>query len=218
MPIRRQHLFILAACLAVSAYGQVSTRRASMRGGGGNYGKCTIEVEVDDIAEIEISGDMGRLRTIGGQPARWRRFECNQVMPSQPYDFRFSGVDGRGRQQLLRDPSRNRGVAVIRIDDSKGGSQGYTFDIEWRGSGGGGSYEGPRGRDRERERGGDRIFIVSCSSGDMRRHYCEADTRGGVRLLRQQSEAACRRDYSWGFDRRGIWVDHGCRAEFEVAR
>lgn len=218
MLLRRPLLLLLAAFVSISAYGQVQTRRASLRGGGGNYGKCTIEVAVDEIAEIEISADMGRLRTMGGQPARWRRFECNQVMPGQPYDFRFTGVDGRGRQQLVRDPSSNRGVAVIRIDDSKGGSEAYTFDIEWRGSAGEGSYQRPRGRDRERDRGGDRTFIVSCSSGDMRRHYCDADTRGGVSLLRQQSEAVCRRDYSWGYDRRGIWVDHGCRAEFEIAR
>jgi len=50
----------------------------------------------------------------------------------------------------------------------------------------------------------------------MRRHYCEVDTRGGVRLIKQNSNAACIVDQSWGYDRRGIWVDHGCRAEFEV--
>src|SRR5258706_132688 len=46
------------------------------------------------------------------------------------------------------------------------------------------------------------------------RQYCEADTRGDVDLIRQHSEAACQEGYSWGFDDRGIWVDHGCRAEF----
>jgi uncharacterized protein YegP (UPF0339 family) len=57
---------------------------------------------------------------------------------------------------------------------------------------------------------------VSCDSDDMRRHYCEVDTRGGVRLIKQNSNAACIVDQSWGYDRRGIWVDHGCRADFEV--
>jgi hypothetical protein len=52
----------------------------------------------------------------------------------------------------------------------------------------------------------------------MRRHYCDADTRDGVRLLRQRSDAACRQGSSWGYDRRGIWVDRGCRADFEVGR
>ena len=58
----------------------------------------------------------------------------------------------------------------------------------------------------------------SCSSDDMHRHYCSADTRGGVTLVKQRSDSACRQGYSWGYDRRGIWVDHGCRADFQVNR
>jgi hypothetical protein len=56
--------------------------------------------------------------------------------------------------------------------------------------------------------------IVRCSSDDGGRHYCEADTRGDVDLIRQHSDAPCQEGVSWGFDERGIWVDHGCRAEF----
>jgi hypothetical protein len=55
---------------------------------------------------------------------------------------------------------------------------------------------------------------VGCSSDDGNRHYCEADTRNGVALARQTSGAACQQGYSWGYDERGIWVDHGCRAYF----
>jgi hypothetical protein len=53
-----------------------------------------------------------------------------------------------------------------------------------------------------------------CASDDGRRNYCGADTRGGVRLVRQRSDAPCIAGRTWGFDRRGIWVDRGCRAEF----
>jgi hypothetical protein len=111
-----------------------SSRTATMRGTRGDRGKCTIEVNVDDVAEIEIQGDRGLLTTLSGQPSQWVRFECNDILPRQPDDFKFSGVDGRGRQTLLRDPRGNRGVAVIRIEDPKSGREGYTFDIEWRGS------------------------------------------------------------------------------------
>jgi hypothetical protein len=52
----------------------------------------------------------------------------------------------------------------------------------------------------------------------MHRHYCQADTRGGVQLIKQRSDSSCRQGRSWGFDRRGIWVDHGCRADFQVGR
>jgi hypothetical protein len=108
------------------------TRRATISGRGGDDGKCTIEVQVDGTAEVEIRGDAGRIRTLGGQPAIWKRFECNRPLPQNPVDFSFSGVDGRGRQDLVRDP-RNGGSAIIRIDDPQGGSDGYTFDINWRG-------------------------------------------------------------------------------------
>jgi DUF3011 family protein len=55
---------------------------------------------------------------------------------------------------------------------------------------------------------------VRCSSDNGGRNYCNADTRGGVRLVRKLSDAPCIAGRTWGFDRRGIWVDRGCRAEF----
>ena len=58
---------------------------------------------------------------------------------------------------------------------------------------------------------------VYCASDDMHRHACFADARAGVRLVRQRSESECVQGRTWGYDRRGIWVDRGCRAEFEVA-
>lgn len=60
--------------------------------------------------------------------------------------------------------------------------------------------------------------LISCSSNDGRRQYCNADTSGDVRLVRQRSSSPCRRDYSWGADRDGIWVDHGCRGDFALTR
>jgi len=65
---------------------------------------------------------------------------------------------------------------------------------------------------------GGQDLVISCSSDDMHRHYCPADTRGGVQLIRQRSEASCRQGRSWGYDRSGIWVDHGCRADFQINR
>ena len=142
----------LSGFAAFGQRGAVETRRAEIRGGGGS-GKCTIEVVVDGAAEVEIRGDMGRLRTLAGRPATWRRFVCNDVMPLNPGDFRFRGIDGRGRQELVREPGRG-GAAVVRIEDHKGGAEGYTFDLEWRGDGGGGGFGGGREGDRRGGGGG----------------------------------------------------------------
>lgn len=140
--MKRKFVMTIALC-AMSAWSQRVTDRktADIRGGGGD-GKCTIEVVVDDIAEVEIMGSNATIRTLSGSPATFRRFECNQQMPMRPNDFSFKGIDGRGRQDMVRSAS-DGGRAVIRIEDSKGGSEGYTFDIFWRGgSGGSGSVFG----------------------------------------------------------------------------
>ena len=80
---------------AISLWGQRVTdrRSAELRGGGGD-GKCTIEVVVDELAEVEIRGRNATIRTLRGAPASFRRFQCNSEMPNQPYEFRFEGVDG----------------------------------------------------------------------------------------------------------------------------
>ena len=57
---------------------------------------------------------------------------------------------------------------------------------------------------------------LTCASDDGRRHYCQADTSRGVRMLNQRSGSPCIQGDTWGYDRRGIWVDRGCRADFLV--
>jgi hypothetical protein len=132
-------VFAAIFVVALPAGAQQYQRRATMvGGGGGDRGKCTIEVVVDGSADVEIRGDQGTIRNISGRPAEWRRFECSAPLPINPADFRFAGIDGRGRQTLVRDP-RNGGVAVVRIEDPNGGSEGYTFDLIW----GGGNNPGP---------------------------------------------------------------------------
>ena len=56
--------------------------------------------------------------------------------------------------------------------------------------------------------------VVRCESVDGRTRECAADTRGGVRLLRQLSRSACLEGRNWGYGRDRIWVSQGCRAEF----
>lgn len=125
------------------------SRRAVMTGGGSpDSGKCTIEVVVDGAAEVEVRGDTAVLRNLQGQMPQFRRFECNGVLPANPANFRFAGVDGRGRQELIRDP-RNGGVAVVRITDPDNGSEGYTFDLFWSGGG----FQGGPDRGRFDDRG-----------------------------------------------------------------
>jgi hypothetical protein len=133
----------------------------------------------------------------------------------------YCPADSRGRVRLVQQRSESpcregyswgsddRGVWVdhgCRADFAVGGGWNGGRDRDW--DRGGNGYQGG-GQDQ----------IVSCSSDDMHRHYCPADTRrGSVQLLKQRSDSACRQGYSWGYDRRGIWVDRGCRADFQIIR
>lgn len=149
--------FAVATLAATSGIlsGQNYERRATIRGGSPDRGKCTIEVVVDGAAEVEIRGDGAVLRNLAGRPPQWRRFECTGPLPGNPANFRFTGVDGRGRQTLIREP-RNGGGAVVRIEDPDNGSEGYTFDLTWSGGYPGGqavpAYPGGDRRD-DRDRG-----------------------------------------------------------------
>jgi hypothetical protein len=57
---------------------------------------------------------------------------------------------------------------------------------------------------------------VICESRDGSYQYCPVDTSGGVRLTRQLSTQGCWQNDTWGFDANQIWVNRGCRAEFQV--
>ena len=59
---------------------------------------------------------------------------------------------------------------------------------------------------------------ISCASSGYRYNYCRVDTDNEVRLERQRSSTECRQGYSWDYDRHGVWVDHGCAADFRVGR
>jgi len=58
---------------------------------------------------------------------------------------------------------------------------------------------------------------VTCESLDGGHKQCPVDTSRGVGLIRQISGSDCILNRTWGYDRNGIWVTNGCRAEFAVA-
>lgn len=146
-------------------------------GGSPDQGKCTVGVVVDGAAEIQIRGNNATMRNLSGQAPQWRQFQCTAPMPSNPGQFRFAPVDGRGDQQLIGDP-RNGGAAVIRINDSGNGASEYVFDLIWGDRQGFRTQDGPeynrpgdrgfnqdRGSDRQDDRrDGDRPFY----QGDQR--------------------------------------------------
>jgi hypothetical protein len=68
--------------------------------------------------------------------------------------------------------------------------------------------------------GWDRQIRLQCDSNKKRYQMCQVDVgrRGRVRLVQQMSDARCSEGYSWGWNRAGVWVNHGCRGQFVVDR
>ena len=64
--------------------------------------------------------------------------------------------------------------------------------------------------------GGGNVRTIRCESQNYRTSRCAADTRGGVRINRVLGSSPCRQGQSWGWDRGGVWVSNGCRADFLV--
>lgn len=68
--------------------------------------------------------------------------------------------------------------------------------------------------------GWNRQIRLQCDSHQKSYQMCQVDVgrRGQVRLVQQMSDARCIKGSSWGWNRAGVWVDHGCRAQFVVDR
>ncbi len=117
-----------------------------------------------------------------------------------------------GRARLVRQLSVTRCVE----DDNWGQRRGMLwvtdgcraeFVADRRGRS---RWPGHRG---ERNEGGQRLL---CESYARKEKQCRIRVRDEVRLVRQTSVTACIEDRNWGWDRRGVWVSDGCRAEFRV--
>ncbi len=125
-----------------------------------------------------------------------------------------------GRNFCRADTSR--GVALINQLSSSRCIQGRTWGWDNRGiwvdqgcraefalgRGGGGNPGRPPGRPVTQ--------VITCSSDNGKRNWCGNPTNGQVRLIKQRSGSPCRRGDTWGTQPGSIWVDRGCRADFEV--
>ncbi|MGY0504203.1 DUF3011 domain-containing protein [Luteimonas sp. e5] len=138
--------------------------------------------------------------------------------------YRECPFDTRGGVELVRQVSSTRCIqgrnwgtrnGVIWVD---GGCRAEFASRAGYGSrpgnyGRGNRGYGNRGYDN---RGYGQGQMIECASHNGRRHYCPVRTGRGVQLVHQQSRSACIEGRSWGWDRSGIWVDGGCRAQFRL--
>ena len=134
---------------------------------------------------------------------------------SNNYQYSYCNANTQGRVMLLREVSsgnlcrQGRGWGFdnngIWVDKGCRGEFSFGRDDGGGGGGGGGNW--------------DRPGQVVCESVGYRYRYCNANTQDRVSLVREMSTGnLCRQGYGWGYDSGGIWVDKGCRGEFQYGR
>jgi len=214
-------LAVIAACVAATE-ARAQARTVTCSSDDGAYHTCSLDTR----------GGVRLVRQISGSPCRqgetWG-FEANRIWVDRGCRAEFevlSYAGGQGGATVVRCSSDDEkrhfcpadtrgGVRLVRqISGSpcdRGRGWGYDNGGIWVDHGCRAEFETLAAFS---EGGAPRI--LTCSSDDEHRHVCPADTGGGVRLVRQVSGSRCDQGYSWGYDRNGIWVDHGCRADFEA--
>ncbi len=60
-------------------------------------------------------------------------------------------------------------------------------------------------------------YTVTCESKNNHHKRCKLGNHGYITMTRQLSRSSCIQGKTWDWDRKSIWVDDGCRAEFNVA-
>jgi len=125
--------------------------------------------------------------------------------PRNNNDTRYNYGESRNfsYEAIVNNRNRDR--------DSDNKVSGVRYD--WRGGWSGNVRDNDRNGD-----GGYRAQSIYCASDDGRRRTYLVNTGGVVRLVNQRSESACVEGRTWGFTRNSVWVDRGCRADFEVGR
>jgi hypothetical protein len=221
----RQTLIALVFLVAASASAQTSVRCESTND---RYREC----EIDGIGRVTLDRQLSEDRCIEGRTWGYRD---GMVWVDKGCRAEFTLVErgfGNRRGTLVvceSDDGRRRecpaetrrGVAVVqqlsRSSCVQGRTWGYTRNSIWVDEGCRAEFAVGGGR-RDRGRPMERLDqLVVCESTNDGRRECAADTRSGVQLVRQISGSSCRFGRDWGYDRNGIWVDNGCRAEFAVA-
>lgn len=155
----------------------------------------TFAVIVTSVVAVLITGPASAQSTLRCESSQGRRVEC-----------RFEGA---GTVQLSRQFSSNACI--------KGQTWGVKRNTIWVDRGCRADFTIAPIDDRNGNGWRRRTITVVCESRDGRRHRCAADSPGQITLGRQLSSGRCVEGRTWGASSDGIWVDHGCRAEFLIA-
>ncbi|EIM04872.1 DUF3011 domain-containing protein [Rhodanobacter denitrificans] len=167
----------------------------------GHYARCAVPWRYVELYKQESKAACLRGESWGmDHGTLWVDRGCRGLFgPAERDDYAYGN----------RDRGRYDGRPGDRDDDAWGDRRDERYDDrdddrgDWR--------PGP---------GWDRRISLQCDSNQKKYQMCQVDVgrHGRVRLGRQFSDANCVEGYSWGWNRAGVWVAHGCRGQFLVDR
>lgn len=96
--------------------------------------EMTWQGRVDDRVQVRVRNRIATTRTIDGRAFYDARYNFRRALPSSSVFVSVDKRDGRGSVRVIEQPTRFNGYsALIEIRDSAGGSDFYSFELNWRG-------------------------------------------------------------------------------------
>lgn len=87
---------------------------------------------VDGTDYIRLSGNRVAIEHVTSAPIRDDSYDISSALPSWPITVILRRNRGRGRVEIVEQPSARNGFAVVvLIEDKKGGSDTYEFELRW---------------------------------------------------------------------------------------
>ncbi len=118
--------FAIAVFAAFVFCGNVETARAQ------RSGSMEWRGTVDDVVQVRIRNRNARATTLSGRAYNDENFSFNGRAPRGNADVRVEKTRGRGRVFIVQQPNRrNNFTTIVQIDDSRGGSDRYRFNLYW---------------------------------------------------------------------------------------
>ena len=87
---------------------------------------------VDIGCEIEVQGRRHRVKDAGGSGTQERGATFSEPLPDSKVPVSVEKLEGRGRVEIFQTPDSTNGyTAVIKIEDTKSGSDDYELELRW---------------------------------------------------------------------------------------
>jgi len=212
--IRHFWTLLLVLMTAPAGWAQIGSDQNSFRPrftGTTSYaasGECHLRVQVDDEAEVSMSGDTVLLRALRGRPNYDVGSECTGPLPGRFVVTDFRQTDGPGRADLVSGTGRSNRVSFS-VRDPKGGDHKYTLQFRWTAdTSQGGAYEGGAYGSYPSDQGNGRVNRNNrANRGSRNSAISEAE---GLRMCQDAVRNRVAAAYGYNaFETRNIQIDNG---------